>query len=186
MIRKMLTMNHMNLIQRVMLVAVALLMSSVAMAQSVDRVVVGLAERSMSGSHVRVTEDDDTREAVRVVEAQRRQTETSGFRIVIFSDNGQYAGDNAEEVLKNFRGRFPHINAYLVYESPYFKVSVGDCLTMEEAQILMAELVPHYSKAFPKRETIRYEELGNARRKAEIRPDSLMMAVDSAVIVSKM
>ena len=179
-------MNHMNLIQRVMLVAVALLLSSVAMAQSVDRVVVGLAERSISGSHVRVTEDGDTREAVRVVEAQRRQTETSGFRIVIFSDNGQYAGDNAEEVLKDFRGRFPHINAYLVYESPYFKVSVGDCLTMEEAQILMAELVPHYSKAFPKRETIRYEELGNARRKAEIRPDSLMMVVDSAVIVSKM
>lgn len=169
-----------------MLVVVALVLSSAAMAQSVDRVVVGLAERSISGSHVRVTEDGDTREAVRVVEAQRRPTETSGFRIVIFSDNGQYAGDNAEEVLNGFRESFPHINAYLVYESPYFKVSVGDCLTMEEAQILMARLTPHYPKAFPKRETIRYEELANARRKAEIRPDSLMMAVDSAAIVSKM
>lgn len=186
MINNILTMNNVKFIKSVMFVVIALLLSSAAMAQSVDRVVVGLSERSMSGSHVRVTEDSDTREAVRVVEAQRRQTETSGFRIVIFSDNGQYAGDNAEEVLKDFRGRFPHINAYLVYESPYFKVSVGDCLSMEEAQILMAELTPHYPKAFPKRETIGYEELGNARRKAEIRPDSLTMAVDSAIVVSKM
>ena len=97
MINNILTMNNVKFIKSVMLVVIALLLSSAAMAQSVDRVVVGLSERSMSGSHVRVTEDGDTREAVRVVEAQRRQTETSGFRIVIFSDNGQYAGDNAAQ-----------------------------------------------------------------------------------------
>lgn len=179
-------MNNMNFIQKVLLVAIMLVVSSAAMAQSVDSVVVALSERSISGSHVRVTEDGDTRDAVRVVEAQRRQTEASGFRIVIFSDNGQYAGDNAEEVLKSFREQFPHINAYLVYESPYFKVSVGDCLSMEEAQILMAELTSYYPKAFPKRETIRYSELSNARRKGKIRADSLTVAVDSAIIVSKM
>jgi hypothetical protein len=35
---------------------------------------------------------------------------------------------------------------------------------MEEAQMLMAQLTPHYPKAFPKRENIRFEELYGARR----------------------
>ena len=100
----------------------------------------------------------------------------SGFRIVIFSDNGQYAGDNAQAELESFRSKFPHLNAYLVYESPYFKVSVGDCLSMEEAQILMAQLTPHYPKAFPKRENIRFEELYDARR--EVRDTLLTTPVE--------
>ena len=77
-----------------------------------------------------------------------------------------------------FREKFPHINAYLVYESPYFKVSVGDCLSMEEALILMAQLTPHYPKAFPKRENIRFEEFYDARR--EVR-DTLFL--DSLEVV---
>lgn len=150
--------------RRLILIAVALFVATIADAQSVDAMVDNLARRTMSGSHVRVSEDADTRKAVSVVESQRRSKVVSGFRIVIYSDNGQYAGDNAEKELNGFREKFPHINAYLVYESPYFKVSVGDCLSMEEAQILMAQLTPYYPKAFPKRENIRFEELYDARR----------------------
>ena len=175
----------MNL-QRFMVMVVALFTSATAMAQSVEGVVDGLSMRTDRGNRVFVLEDEDTRDAVRVVEMQRRQGVVSGFRIVIFSDNGQYAGDNAEKVLNSFREAFPHINAYLVYESPYFKVSVGDCLSMEEAQILMAELAPSYPKAFPKRESIAYDELGNARRRGILLPDSVAISADSAIIVSKM
>lgn len=153
--------------KKFLLLAVAVFVSGAAMAQNIDAVVGRLAGRSVSGSHVRVMEDGDTRSAIAVVEAQRRTAVVSGFRIVIFSDNGQYAGDNAEAELTAFREKFPHINAYLVYESPYFKVSVGDCLSMEEAQILMAQLTPHYPKAFPKRENIRFEELYDARREVQ-------------------
>lgn len=150
--------------RRIILLAVAIFVANMAMAQNIDAMVSRLDGLSMSGNRVRVTEDVDTRSAVDIVEAQRRSKVVSGFRIVIYSDNGQYAGDNAEKELKRFRNMFPYINAYLVYESPYFKVSVGDCLSMEEAQMLMAQLTPHYPKAFPKRENIRFEELYGARR----------------------
>lgn len=150
--------------RRIMLVAVAIIVANVAMAQNIDAMVSNLENLSISGNRVRVIEDGDTSSAVDIVEGQRRSKVISGFRIVIYSDNGQYAGDNAEKELKAFRSMFPHINAYMVYESPYFKVSVGDCLSMEEAQILMAQLTPHYPKAFPKRENIRFEELYDARR----------------------
>ncbi|MBO7283363.1 MAG: SPOR domain-containing protein, partial [Alistipes sp.] len=101
----------------------------------------------------------------------------SGFRIVIYSDNGQYAGDNAETVLKEFKTLYPRINAYLVYESPYFKVSVGDCLSMEEAQILMAKIVANYPKAFPRRESIALDAL-TAPLTAVVEPvDSLAIPI---------
>ena len=130
-----------------------------ASAQSVEQVRRGLLNATESGGSVVVVEGDGVRDAVMAVEAQRRSKEVSGFRIVIYSDNGQYAGDNAETVLKEFKTLYPRINAYLVYESPYFKVSVGDCLSMEEAQILMAKIVANYPKAFPRRESISLDAL---------------------------
>ena len=165
--------------RRIILLAVAIFVANMAMAQNIDAMVSRLDGLSMSGNRVRVTEDVDTRSAVDIVEAQRRSKVVSGFRIVIYSDNGQYAGDNAEKELKRFRNMFPYINAYLVYESPYFKVSVGDCLSMEEAQMLMAQLTPHYPKAFPKRENIRFEELYGARREV---PDTLVNTPTKPII----
>lgn len=142
-------------------------------AQKIETMRNNLSSRTIDGSYVRVTEDSSVKEAVTTVEQQKRANHVSGFRIVIFSNNGQYAGDNAKQVLNNFRNSFPHINAYLVYESPYFKVSVGDCLTMEEAQILMAELLGQYPKAFPKREDIKLSNLQDVRIASPNAVDSL-------------
>ena len=61
----------------------------------------------------------------------------------------------------------------MVYESPYFKVSVGDCLTLEEASHLMAQLDDEYPELFPKREVIKYEDLANTRAEAMEEADSL-------------
>ncbi len=137
----------------------ALCCSLSASAQSVEQLRRGLLNAAESGGSVVVVEGEGVSEAVMAVEAQHRSKEVSGFRIVIFSDNGQYAGDNAETVLQEFKALYPRINAYLVYESPYFKVSVGDCLSMEEAQILMAKILANYPKAFPRRESIALEAL---------------------------
>ena len=165
------------MIMRKIAVVIVMLMTSALYvgveAQSIDEVIDGLAQRSIDGVHVRVLEDASAREAVETVEAQRRITQVSGFRVVIFSDNGQYAGDNAQMVLKEFEEAFPHINAYLVYESPYFKISVGDCLSMEEAQMLMAQLVGRYPKAFPKLEDIKLDDLRGARRQGVVPADTL-------------
>lgn len=167
----------MNRIRILVAIVAMLFVGHTAMAQNLDRVIGSLEQSAMGGNRVRVIEDSDTRDAVRLVESQRKSKETSGFRVVIFSAHGQYAGDNAERVLNEFKSQFPEINAYLVYESPYFKISVGDCLSMEEAQILMARVTPYYPKAYPKRETIRYEDLANVREKPASPIDSLAVEV---------
>lgn len=166
---------------RIILTLIAALVCVETYAQNIEAMRSNLSSRAIDGSHVRVTEDGSSKEAIAAVEQQRRVGQVSGFRIVIFSDNGQYAGDTAKEVLNDFRSSFPHINAYLVYESPYFKVSVGDCLTMEEAQILMAELTSKYPKAFPKREDIKLSNLQNVRVKSRAPVDSVV--VDTPIVV---
>jgi hypothetical protein len=136
-----------------------LALGTTASAQSVEHMRQRLAERNDSDSYVLVSEDDATASAVQAVENAKRATKVSGYRVVIYFSNGQYAGDKAQSVLAGFRSKYPGINAYLVYESPYFKVSVGDCLSMEEAQILMAKILGNYPKAFPRRESIALEAL---------------------------
>ena len=144
-----------------------------AQAQSIDDKCSSLLERTMDGSVVRVRESISVGEAVDDIESKNRRKEIEGYRIVIFSDNGQYAGDNAREVLEKFQENHPHINAYMVYESPYFKVSVGDCLTLEEASHLMAQLEGEYRELFPKREVIKFSDLGNVRPRQKVVTDTL-------------
>ncbi len=144
-----------------------------AQAQRIENKRSTLSTRTADGAMVRVRESASVNSAVSDIEAKSRRKEVEGYRVVIFSDNSQYAGDNAKSVLNTFRKNHPHINAYMVYESPYFKVSVGDCLTLEEASHLMLQLDDEYPELFPKRETIKFADLGNVRSvNCEI-PDSL-------------
>lgn len=144
-----------------------------ASAQSVEHKRGELAARTMDGAMVRVRESGMVSSAVSEIESKARRQEVEGYRVVIFKDNGQYAGDNARKVLETFQKNYPHINAYMVYESPYFKVSVGDCLTLEEASHLMSQLLGEYPESFPKREVIKFEDLGNTRADSRILPDSV-------------
>jgi len=130
-----------------------------ASAQSVSRVRSRLAEMSAAGGCVTVSEDESTAAAVRQSDLRVKPSKVRGYRVVIFFDNGQYASDKAKAVMDSFTEKFPSVNAYMTYENPYFKVSVGDCLTMEEAVILMNRVGDAFPTAFPKSEDIGLDEL---------------------------
>ena len=162
---------------RYFLSIVALCVCMMASAQNVEQQRRGLLNATERGGSVVVIEGDGVNDAVSAVESQRRNREVSGFRVVIFSGNGQYAGDIADTVLSGFKELYPRVNAYLVYESPYFKVSVGDCLSMEEAQILMAKIQGDYPKAFPRRESVQLEALTTPLNPIEEPVDSLALPI---------
>ena len=162
---------------RYFLSIVALCVCMMASAQNVEQQRRGLLNTTERGGSVVVIEGDGVYDAVSAVESQRRSREVSGFRVVIFSGNGQYAGDIADTVLSSFKELYPRVNAYLVYESPYFKVSVGDCLSMEEAQILMAKIQGDYPKAFPRRESVQLEALTTPLNPIEEPVDSLALPI---------
>ncbi|MDE6862046.1 MAG: hypothetical protein K2J31_04800 [Alistipes sp.] len=143
---------------------------SVASAQSVSRVKSRLSEVSAAGGRITVAEDESASAAVRQSDLKIKPSKVRGYRVVIFFDNGQYASDKARSVMNSFNEKYPSINAYLVYESPYFKVSVGNCLTMEEAVILMNRVSGAFPTAFPKSEQIELSELTDVKPDREEEP----------------
>ncbi len=75
-----------------------------------------------------------------------------GYRVRIFFDNGQNARMPAVAAQNRFREMFPDVPTYMSYDNPYFKVTVGNCLTMEEAIILWGKVKGSFDRAFVVRE----------------------------------
>ena len=80
-------------------------------------------------------------------------------RISIFFDNSQNARAGAIETMTKFEELFPDIPATMIHENPYFKVSVGFCISNDEALILLNKLRKEFPKAFLVRERVSVEEL---------------------------
>ncbi len=112
---------------------------------------------------VYVDERGDAAEVVKAgAEALRRTT--AGYRVVIFMSNSQSARGDAIAANDSFALLYPGERSYITYENPYFKVSVGNCTSQEEAIILMERVRGNFPKAFLMRETIPASELESAHR----------------------
>lgn len=102
------------------------------------------------GNAVRVTEASDAAAAVRAVDQRTRRTKVNGYTIVILFDNSQQARENAVEAKETFEKNFKGVNIDVTYENPWFTVSVGRYLTMEEAIIELGRIRSVFPKAFPR------------------------------------
>lgn len=83
----------------------------------------------------------------------------NGYRIMIFMSNTQSARTDAVAARDLFTELFAEERSYITYENPYFKVTVGNCTTQEEALILLERIKRSFPKAFLVRETIALSEL---------------------------
>ena len=114
-----------------------------------------VSDAAFGTARVTVTEYGDAEKAVD--DASR-----GGQRLVcIFFDNGQDARAGAFAAEALFKETYPGIMVYPVYENPYFKVVVGNCLTAEEAIILKGKIASTFPKAFVKSEEFSMADLLN-------------------------
>lgn len=70
-----------------------------------------------------------------------------GYRIRIFASHTQSARTDAEAAMELFREHY-NVPLYFSYENPYFLVTCGNCLTQEEAIMLLSKVRIHFPKAF--------------------------------------
>ena len=73
---------------------------------------------------------------------------TIGWRIQIFFDSGNNSKSKALSQKGIFMTMFPDINAYLLFQSPYYKVRVGDFRTRMEAEGFKQKLLSEFPDAF--------------------------------------
>ncbi len=66
---------------------------------------------------------------------------TVGYRVEIFADNNaRTAKSQAIARRRKVSARLPQYPSYLVFESPYWRVRVGDFVSRSEAQSAMSEI----------------------------------------------
>ena len=115
-------------------------------AQSLGQFRQSLAQ-SQNGATIVVNEQGDAASAVASATTQIQRSNVRGYRIGIFYDNSQDARVRAAEAEQMFRASFPSIPVYKDYRNPYFIVTVGNCLTQEEATILWGRVKNLFPKA---------------------------------------
>ena len=104
---------------------------------------------SLTSARVVATEEwGSAADAIMKFDAQTSPQESfQGYRIRIYSGNSQSARAEAEAAQQLFIQNY-NVPAYFAYENPYFLVSCGNCLTQEEAIMLLSKVKIHFPKAF--------------------------------------
>jgi hypothetical protein len=74
--------------------------------------------------------------------ADREAIMGNGYRVQVFSSNEQRTGKTeAFKIEREIREAFPNTGVYVNYNSPFWKVRVGDFNTIDEAQAFRSKLL---------------------------------------------
>jgi len=109
-------------------------------------------------ARVTVREWDDAAEAVAAAE-RPALSRVRGWRVGIYFDNSLTAREGMEEAAERFAELFPTVRVYKSYEEPYFKVRVGNCLSLEDATMLFERVRPHFPTAIIVQEQLTLADL---------------------------
>ncbi len=103
-----------------------------------------LGAQAQSG-RVRVTGDVAVNQMVeRHIELNTRAKTIPGYRVQIASFSGTSSKSNAFNLRTRFMTDYPHVQAYIIYDEPNFKVKVGDFRSRLEAYAFLQEIKEVY------------------------------------------
>ena len=122
----------------------------------VDSSLVGRNIMSILGSGVTVNQSRAMRSAFDSYVSNNAGKKLTGYRIRVYFDNGQNARNRSEAIAHSISAAYPGMGVYRTFESPNFKVSVGDFRTKDEALKVFHSLRSSYPTAIILKETINY------------------------------
>lgn len=96
---------------------------------------------------------------VRHSQLNQRKRGTNGYRLEIFFSSGNKAREQSERVRNDFNLTFPNIPSYLIFQTPNFKLRVGDFRNKSEALKAKSTISFRYPNAFIVKDIIRFPEL---------------------------
>ena len=122
----------------------------------VDSTLLGRNVLSVLGSGVSVNQTPAMRSALDRYVQNNASKKLTGYRIRVYFENGQNARARSEAIARSVSNAYPGIGVYRTFESPNFKVCVGDFRTKDEALKIFHSLKASYPTAIILRETINY------------------------------
>ena len=145
-----------------LIVSMVLLGAGVARAQDttlvapVDSTLIGKDILNVLGPGITLDQTSQVREALQNYVMNNAEKPIPGYRIRVFYDNGPQARDKSESIEQLLKAQFPGVMVYRSFESPNYKVSIGDFRTKDEALRIYNALKGTYPTAFIIKESINY------------------------------
>lgn len=107
-------------------------------------------QEDTKGAKVKINQDIRINNLMRKqIQCNQKQAKIPGWRIRIFSDLGQQSKESSLAAQSKFLSNYPDIPVYRIYDSPNYKVYVGDFRTKDEAIKLIRQLKSDFRNAFP-------------------------------------
>ena len=122
----------------------------------VDSTLLGRSVLSVLGSGVTVNQSAAMKSAFDSYVSANASKRVTGYRIRVYYENSQNARNRSESIARTISGTYPGIGVYRTFESPNFKVCVGDFRTKDEALRMYHALKSSYPTAIILKETINY------------------------------
>lgn len=133
------------------------------MADAVDSTLVGISlldampsKSKGDAADVNIHQSSKTASGLNRYISRNKERVITGYRVRIFFDNKQNSRTASEAAMESFLKSYHGIPAYRSYQSPFFKVTVGDFRTKSEAMVLLRSLKSRFPSAFIVKENIAY------------------------------
>jgi len=82
-----------------------------------------------------------------------------GYRIQIFFNSGPQAREQAIRIKADFLSSYPNLPAYVLYQSPFYKVRIGDFPTKNKALRVYYQVRKKYRTAYIVKDIIKFPVL---------------------------
>ena len=122
----------------------------------VDSTYVGRDILSVIGPGAKVTQSTPVRQALQKYVSSNAGKTITGYRIRVFYNNEPSARSRSESIEATLKSQYPCIGVYRSFESPNYKVTVGDFRSKDEALGIYNALKGTYPTAYIIKETINY------------------------------
>ena len=123
-----------------------------------DSTFVGKSILSVMGPGAEVNQTPQVRQALLDYVGANARKPVQGYRIRVFMDNSPQARVRSESIEQYLRHLYPGTGVYRTFDSPNYKVTIGDFRSREEALKLYNALKDTYPTAFIIKENINFPQ----------------------------
>lgn len=149
-----------SIVRVLVLLTSVILYSCISYGQQSYGIINQLQESSPDKGNITINHDSKIADLLNKYYLQNAATPgMRGFRIRIYFDLGQQSRQQSELVMNEFMESYEGMAIYRTFDSPYYKVSVGDFRTRDEAFKVLKQLARKYPKAFIVPEWINFPRL---------------------------
>ena len=100
----------------------------------------------------------------RQITLNKRKGGIDGYRIQVFFNSGRDAREEAIHVKADFLSEYPDIPVYIIYQSPFYKVRIGDFRSKYEALGVFSHIRRKYPSAYIVKDVIPFPDLDKAEK----------------------